>query len=120
MKYKILIVDDEVAYLRLLERLFRRDYEVMRAESAEEALALLRIETFDLFLLDYTLPRMSGVELCARIRQTDLETPIMFFTEMAHLRDRQSAMKAGATEYLIKSDDWDKLHETVLKLIHEK
>src|SRR5687767_6016680 len=103
MKYKILIVDDEEAYLRLLERLFRRDYHVMRAKSGEEALELFTSEAFDLFLLDYTLPRMSGVELCRLIRETDLKTPIMFFTEMAHLRDRQAAMKAGATEYLIKS-----------------
>lgn len=120
MKYKILIVDDETAYLRFLGRLFRRDYQVTGVETGEEAIELLKSETFDLFILDYTLPQLTGVELCRCIRETNSKTPIIFFTGVAHLRDRQAAIKAGADEYLVKSDGSVKLLETVNKLFNHK
>ena len=66
MKYKILIVDDESANLRALERLFRHDYTVLTAESAEEALTLLTHHDFALMISDQRMPKMSGIELVQR------------------------------------------------------
>lgn len=63
MSYKIIVVDDEPANLRLLERLFRQDYEVITAESGEEALRLLDRHAAALLITDQRMPGMTGVEL---------------------------------------------------------
>jgi DNA-binding NtrC family response regulator len=63
MPYKILIVEDEPANLRLLERLFRRDYEVITAASGREALDLLGRHDVALLITDQRMPGVSGIEL---------------------------------------------------------
>lgn len=63
MRYKILIVDDESANLRLLERLFRRDYEVITAASGQAALELLGQHDVALLITDQRMPGMTGIEL---------------------------------------------------------
>src|SRR5687768_5707298 len=63
MSYKIMMVDDEPANLRLLERLFRKDYEVITAESGEEALRLLSQHDVALLITDQRMPGMTGIEL---------------------------------------------------------
>lgn len=71
MFYKIIVVDDEPANLRLLERLFRHDYEVITAESGEEALRLLGQHDAAILITDQRMPGMTGVELVketARVR----------------------------------------------------
>src|SRR5918911_1879247 len=63
MTYKIMIVDDEPANLRLLERLFRRDYQVVTAASGSEALELLAQHDVALLITDQRMPGMTGIEL---------------------------------------------------------
>ena len=63
MQYKILIVDDEPANLRTLARLFRQDYEVLTAESGDDALALLGQHDVALLITDQRMPGMTGIEL---------------------------------------------------------
>ena len=66
MKCKILIVDDEPANLRALERLFRDEYEVLTATSGVEALALLEHHDVALLISDQRMPEMTGIELVER------------------------------------------------------
>ncbi|HVF50009.1 MAG TPA: HD domain-containing phosphohydrolase [Pyrinomonadaceae bacterium] len=66
MPYKIMVVDDEPANLRLLERLFRRDYEVLTAASGAEALRLLEQHNVALLITDQRMPSMTGLELLQR------------------------------------------------------
>ncbi|MBD0371970.1 MAG: HDOD domain-containing protein [Pyrinomonadaceae bacterium] len=66
MTFKIMIVDDEPANLRLLERLFRRDYQVITASSGAEALQLLNRHDVALLLTDQRMPGMTGIELLER------------------------------------------------------
>jgi DNA-binding NtrC family response regulator len=63
MSYKILIVDDELANLRALARLFREDYEVLTAASGDEALVLLGRHDVALLITDQRMPGMTGIEL---------------------------------------------------------
>lgn len=63
MSYKILIVDDEPANLRSLERLFRKDYEVLTAGSGAEALELLQQHDVAVLITDQRMPGMTGIEL---------------------------------------------------------
>ena len=62
MTYKILIVDDEPANLRSLERLFRTEYDVLTAGSGPEALDLLRQHDVALLITDQRMPEMTGVD----------------------------------------------------------
>jgi putative nucleotidyltransferase with HDIG domain len=66
MPYKIMIVDDEPANLRLLERLFRREYQVITASSGQEALELLSQHDVALLITDQRMPGMTGIELLKR------------------------------------------------------
>ena len=63
MKYKIMIVDDELVNLRTLERLFRRDHQVLLAPSGAEALTLLEQHDVALLISDQRMPEMTGIEL---------------------------------------------------------
>ncbi|MDX6384281.1 MAG: two-component system, NtrC family, response regulator HupR/HoxA [Blastocatellia bacterium] len=66
MTYKIMIVDDEPANLRTLERLFRPDYQVVTALSGAEALALLEQHDVALLISDQRMPAMTGIELMVK------------------------------------------------------
>ncbi|HEY0321212.1 MAG TPA: response regulator [Pyrinomonadaceae bacterium] len=66
MAYKIMVVDDEPANTRLLERLFRNDYEVIMAGSGTEALRLLEQHDIALIITDQRMPDMTGIEVLKR------------------------------------------------------
>ncbi len=66
MRYKIMVVDDEPANLRVLERLFRSDYELVTAGSGAEALRLLQQHDVALIITDQRMPDITGIELLKR------------------------------------------------------
>jgi CheY-like chemotaxis protein len=66
MRYKILVVDDEPANLRLLERLFAGEYDVVTATSGGEGLELLALHEFAVIISDQRMPSMTGVEFLKR------------------------------------------------------
>jgi DNA-binding NtrC family response regulator len=74
MKYKVMIVDDEPANLRALERLFRGRYDVLTATSGAAALKLLHEEDVALLIADQRMPEMTGIEL---LKQTVTVRPRM-------------------------------------------
>jgi DNA-binding response OmpR family regulator len=78
----ILIVDDAVAALEALKAIFESAgvKRVQMVSSAESALSLLRDETFDLLILDYHLPGVSGVDLAQKLRQMGMNTPILLLS----------------------------------------
>lgn len=117
---RILYVEDYQDSCELVSMLLaveKCDYNFSIANTAREALDLIGKQSFDLYILNYRLPEMSGVELCRRIRQTNSVTPILFFTGMARPADRHVAMAAGADEYLVKPDNLDKITTTVKRLL---
>jgi len=120
-KPRILCIDGKECceMFDLMLKLDGFDYDFVGADCDEEALAKIENEKFNLYILEYRLPDLSGIELCRQIRQTDSETPIMFFTGMARPADRTKAMSAGATEYLIKPNDLDRFAETIERLLHK-
>jgi len=78
---RILLVDDEVEILRLLtRRLTRRGYAITTAADANQALALLAEETFDLAILDFMMPGMNGLELAAQCRLRYPDVRILMLT----------------------------------------
>ena len=81
MLYKILVVDDEMPVRDLLGDLFKKeDCLSVGCSSGEEALAILKKETFDVVLLDIKLPGMSGLEVLKEIRQKYINLPVVMIT----------------------------------------
>jgi DNA-binding response OmpR family regulator len=99
---RILVVDDEPRYLRLLEaNLLTKDYEVFTATDGEEALESFSANPVDLILLDVMLPRMDGFAVCQRIRQFS-NVPIIMLTAKGEEHDRVRGLDVGADDYLVK------------------
>lgn len=117
---RILIIDDDLDNAELIKLLLQYSdtaCDITSVQTPEAGLRLAATQNFDLFLLDYRLPSMSGAEVCRRIRRTNADTPVLFFTGSAFERDRWDAMQAGANAYLLKPDDLKQLTGTVKRLI---
>ena len=100
---KILVVDDEEAIRYLLKQGFSRaGYEVLTADSAEQALELLEEERVHVFFLDLNLPGMNGIELCRHIKQKLLMSVIYAVTGYASLFELADCLDAGFEDYFKK------------------
>ena len=100
---RILVVDDEPAVRRALERALRLDsYDVILAADGEEALDALAREPADAVILDVLMPRLDGLEVARRMRQAGDRTPILMLTARDAIDDRVKGLDVGADDYLIK------------------
>lgn len=99
---RILIVDDEPQIRRVLKMtLTAQGYEVQDAKSGEDALIVLRQQTFDLVLLDLNMPGMGGLETCRAIRATS-EMAIIVLTVRNSEVEKVAMLDAGADDYITK------------------
>ena len=101
----ILVVDDEEALLTLVRYNLEKDgFEVGEAVDGEEAMMMIRERRPDLVLLDWMLPRLSGIEVCHRVRrQADTQNlPIIMLTARGEESDRVRGLDCGADDYIVK------------------
>jgi two-component system catabolic regulation response regulator CreB len=102
MKERILMFEDEPAIAEnLLYALETEGFVARRVATAQEGLALLARETFDLVVLDVGLPDMSGFDVCKRIRATSA-VPIFFLTARSEEVDRIVGLEIGGDDYIVK------------------
>lgn len=105
MAAKIIVVEDEVPLVELLKyNLQSEGYEVVHAADGEEAELLLAEESFDLAILDWMIPKISGIELCRRLRNRS-ETqnlPVILLTARGEEADRIRGLTTGADDYVTK------------------
>jgi len=108
----VLVVEDEEALATLLEyNLSKEKFEVTLASDGEEALLKIEEQPPDLVVLDWMLPRVSGIEICRRIRAKP-ETknlPIIMLTARSEEADRIRGLETGADDYLTKPFSTDEL-----------
>src|SRR3989449_7193178 len=101
----VLVVDDDQRNVRLMESILRSSgYQVLKAYNGEEALQVVENDSPDLLLLDVMMPKMSGFELCQRLKgryQTRL-LPIILVTALNALEDKVQALEFGADDFLSK------------------
>ncbi len=102
MTTKILVVDDEPRYLRLLEANLRTEnYEVVSAQDGLQAVEIFSNSPADLILLDVMMPNLDGFSACQRIRQFS-NVPIIMLTAKGEEQDRVRGLDMGADDYLTK------------------
>ncbi|NJK41408.1 MAG: response regulator transcription factor [Acaryochloridaceae cyanobacterium SU_2_1] len=105
---QILLVDDEVELTKPLSRVLGREgYQVDVAHDGEAALQLVQAyvqqgQFYDLLILDWMLPKQSGIDVCQALRSQQILTPVLFLTAKDLLDDRVLGLDAGADDYLIK------------------
>ena len=107
---RLLIVDDD-SNLRLFLRqeLEQEGYVCEEAANGQQAFSQLRSHSWDLVLLDWSMPGITGTELCRRLRQGDAATPVLMLTARDEVCDRVEALDSGADDYLTKPFSLDEL-----------
>lgn len=101
----VLVVEDEDALATLLQyNLEKEGYRVVHAGDGEEALIVAQEENPDLVILDWMLPKVSGIEVCRRLRQRTetRNTPIVMLTARGEESDRIRGLDTGADDYVVK------------------
>jgi two-component system response regulator VicR len=100
---RILIVEDDLAILRgLKDNLEYESYEVLTATDGEQGYCLIQEKKPDLIILDLMLPKMSGYELCRKVREEGIVTPILMLTARGEEVDRILGLDLGADDYVTK------------------
>lgn len=100
---KILIVEDDSAIALGLEGALQSEgYETLTARTGPEGLRLLRDCSPDLLILDVMLPGMSGLELCKRLRDEGMTTPVIMLTARVEENDKVLGLELGADDYVTK------------------
>jgi two-component system, OmpR family, manganese sensing response regulator len=100
---KILLVDDEPALTEPLSRLLTREgYVVDVAANGRDGAQLADKGNYDLLILDWMLPDVTGLQICQQLRSQGDSTPVLFLTAKDTLDDRVLGLDAGADDYLVK------------------
>lgn len=102
-KRSILLVDDDRVILSILSTRYKnKGYEVLSAENPDKAMDIFKNNNIDLIITDYFMPGMNGTEFIRLIRAENLKVPIIMLSAQKTETFMDSALKAGADEYLVK------------------
>lgn len=113
----VLIVDDDLDSLTIIGMMLKRaGFSVSKAQTGEQALACVEIESLpDVMLLDTILPDMDGYEVCRQIHAAHPTLPIIFFTARTEYAAVETAKRAGASDYLVKPTSATQLIASIQK-----
>jgi DNA-binding response OmpR family regulator len=115
---RILVVEDDVQLADVLtEALSDQQYLVDLAKDGESASEWINNSTYDLILMDITLPKLDGISLCKRLRDRGLSLPILMLTARDTIADKIIGLDAGADDYMVKPFDIQELMARVRALI---
>src|SRR5579871_809001 len=107
---KILIVEDDRDLTEVISfALHAKGHIVQPAHDGRTASALLKTSKYDLIILDWMLPGLTGIELCRQFREDGGRTPILMLTAKTTVDDRERGLDSGADDYLIKPFDQKEL-----------
>ena len=110
----ILIVEDELGKVQFLQQgLEEEGYQISTAADGAQGYELSQNEPFDLILLDWMLPKMTGVAVCKAIREKNKTTPIIFLTAKDTVQETIEGLKAGANDYIKKPFSFEELVERI-------
>ena len=118
---RILLVEDDPRIAKPLGRELARELHTCDvAEDGEAGWNFLEAGEYDLAILDIMLPRLSGIELCRRIRARGLDTPVLLLTALDGVRDKVSGLDSGADDFLVKPFALEELHARIRALLRRK
>jgi two-component system, NtrC family, response regulator AtoC len=101
-KATILVVDDEKGVRQSFQMVLKGEFEILLAETGNEAIDIFSKNSVDVILLDILLPDVNGIELLVRLKDMDPNTEIIMITAVKELQTAVKAIKQGAYEYIVK------------------
>lgn len=111
---RILFVDDDADLSLLIGKLLGEfGYDMVCVDSAEAALAQLKIRTFDLVITDMCMPTMSGIQLCSIIKKTFENLKVILVTGFGGMAAAMEAINAGAFDFIVKPFDVDQINSII-------
>lgn len=100
---RILLIEDEKRLAFFIKKgLVEQGFAVDQAPDGEEGLYLAKNESYDVIILDLMLPKLSGIEVCQKLRQIKKNTPVLMLTAKGEIEDKVEGLNAGADDYLTK------------------
>lgn len=121
MKIKVLLVDDEEEFVEVLaERLETRDFTVLKAFSADQALAQIAQQEVDVVVLDVLMPGKDGIEALREIKEMHPILEVIMLTGNATVESAVNGLKLGAFDYLMKPTETKDLVEKIIKAYKRK
>jgi DNA-binding response OmpR family regulator len=114
---RILVVEDDVQLADVLTDALSAHYTVDTAQDGEIASDWVSTLTYDLIVMDVTLPKLDGLSLCRRLRDRGLSLPILMLTARDTIGDKITGLDAGADDYMVKPFDLQELMARVRALI---
>ncbi|QTH44295.1 response regulator transcription factor [Cohnella sp. LGH] len=121
MRPHIAVIDDDEKITALLRRsLAFEGYEVTTASDGAEGLKLIAQKAADLIVLDVMMPKMDGWEVCRRLREAGIVSPILLLTAKDEVSDRVKGLDLGADDYLVKPFALEELMARVRALLRRR
>ena len=118
MKVRLLVVEDEENLRNSIKRgLKEAGYAVDGTGDGEEGLHLAENEPYDCIVLDIMLPNLNGLDLCRRIREKNIRTPVLMLTANNSIEDITTGLDSGADDYLTKPFSFAELKSRIAALI---
>jgi DNA-binding response OmpR family regulator len=120
---RVLVVDDDKHAVEILYRLLQKEgFEVRRAQSGREALAVVAAEEVDVILLDVMMPDMDGFQVCEALRAVDRtrNIPVILLTAKDDMETRVLGMKLGVSEFLTKPINKRELFARIRAQLHQR
>jgi DNA-binding NtrC family response regulator len=116
----ILVVDDDEVIRDTLCELLSTNYSCQTVDTAEEALARLRAQPFDVVLTDISMPGLSGMELLSRVVELYPGTRVIIISGLTDQEQAQSLLGLGAFDYLLKPFRLEVVEESVKRAIEHQ
>lgn len=111
---KILVIEDEIGIANFLKQgLEEEGYEVLTASNGQSGIDLALSVDVDLILLDWMLPKVTGIDVCKTIRKTNIDVPILFLTAKDTVQETIEGLQAGANDYIKKPFSFEELLERI-------
>ncbi len=121
MSERILVVDDEQIIRESISFILRKEgYSVGEAENGKVAYQKLITESYDLIITDLEMPEMKGIELLERVVQMNPQTAVIIITAYGSLETAIAALRAGASDYILKPIEFDELLVKLRRLLDHK
>lgn len=123
MQEKILIVEDNPQNMKLIEMTLRgKGYTLLKATDGEEALGMAMREQPDLIIMDMQLPKLNGLEVTKRLRETSAfsHTPIIALTAYAMKGDKENFISGGCDAYVSKPINTRELPEMIAEMLRQR
>lgn len=115
---RILLVDDDEALVDILTRtLAERSYAIDVVTDGEQGWIYGSTYTYDLIILDWSLPKLDGISLCRRFRARGYNTPIILLTSRQGSQNKIKGLDAGADDYICKPFDLEELTARIRALL---